>query len=41
MARASEGPPRGLSRSVMLVAGAVVVVLVAFASGYGYHRDEL
>lgn len=24
-----------------LVAGAVVVVLVAFASGYGYHRDEL
>ncbi len=25
----------------MLVAGAVVVVLVALASGYGYHRDEL
>jgi hypothetical protein len=26
---------------VLLVAGAVTVVLVAFASGYGYHRDEL
>jgi 4-amino-4-deoxy-L-arabinose transferase-like glycosyltransferase len=26
---------------VWLIAGAVTAVLVAFASGYGYHRDEL
>jgi len=26
---------------VALIAGAVTVVLAAFASGYGYHRDEL
>jgi hypothetical protein len=26
---------------VAIIAGAVSVVLVAFASGYGYHRDEL
>jgi 4-amino-4-deoxy-L-arabinose transferase-like glycosyltransferase len=26
---------------VVLTAGAVTVLLVAFASGYGYHRDEL
>jgi 4-amino-4-deoxy-L-arabinose transferase-like glycosyltransferase len=26
---------------VALIAGGVAVVLVAFASGYGYHRDEL
>jgi hypothetical protein len=26
---------------LVLIAGAVTVVLVAFASGYGYHRDEL
>jgi len=30
-----------VSRIALLVAGAVTVVLVAFASGYGYHRDEL
>jgi Dolichyl-phosphate-mannose-protein mannosyltransferase len=26
---------------VVLISGAVAVLLVAFASGYGYHRDEL
>jgi 4-amino-4-deoxy-L-arabinose transferase-like glycosyltransferase len=26
---------------VVLIAAAVAVVLIAFASGYGYHRDEL
>jgi 4-amino-4-deoxy-L-arabinose transferase-like glycosyltransferase len=26
---------------VLIIAGAVTMVLVAFASGYGYHRDEL
>ena len=31
----------GVSRVVWLIAGVVTVVLVAFASGYGYHRDEL
>jgi 4-amino-4-deoxy-L-arabinose transferase-like glycosyltransferase len=31
----------GVSRIVWLIAGAVTVVLVAFASGYGPHRDEL
>jgi hypothetical protein len=30
-----------VSRAVAVVAGAVTVVLVIFASGYGYHRDEL
>jgi hypothetical protein len=30
-----------MNRAVGLIAGTVVVVLVAFASGYGYHRDEL
>ena len=30
-----------MNRTVVLIAGAVTVVLVAFASGYGYHRDEL
>jgi 4-amino-4-deoxy-L-arabinose transferase-like glycosyltransferase len=30
-----------VGRIVWLVAGAVTVVLVALASGYGYHRDEL
>jgi 4-amino-4-deoxy-L-arabinose transferase-like glycosyltransferase len=41
--RAAESPgdPAGLSRTAVLIAGAVVVVLVAFASRYGYHRDEL
>lgn len=40
-----RGPaPRVCARAssiVVLIAGAVTVVLVAFASGYGYHRDEL
>jgi hypothetical protein len=31
----------GVSRGAMLIAGAVTVVLAAFATGYGYHRDEL
>ena len=26
---------------MLLIAGAVSGVLMAFASGYGYHRDEL
>ena len=26
---------------MFFIAGAVSVVLVAFASGYGYHRDQL
>jgi 4-amino-4-deoxy-L-arabinose transferase-like glycosyltransferase len=30
-----------LNRALVLTAGAVTAVLVAFASGYGYHRDEL
>jgi 4-amino-4-deoxy-L-arabinose transferase-like glycosyltransferase len=30
-----------VNRFVVLTAGAVTAVLVAFASGYGYHRDEL
>jgi hypothetical protein len=30
-----------VSRLVGLIAGTVTVVLVAFASGYGPHRDEL
>jgi 4-amino-4-deoxy-L-arabinose transferase-like glycosyltransferase len=30
-----------VNRIVVLIAGAVTLVLVAFASGYGYHRDEL
>ena len=30
-----------MNRIVVVIAGAVSVVLVAFASGYGYHRDEL
>ncbi|WP_189227760.1 glycosyltransferase family 39 protein [Saccharothrix coeruleofusca] len=30
-----------LSRGAVVVAGAVVVVLVALAGGYGYHGDEL
>jgi 4-amino-4-deoxy-L-arabinose transferase-like glycosyltransferase len=30
-----------VSRVVVLIGGAVTLVLVAFASGYGYHRDEL
>jgi Dolichyl-phosphate-mannose-protein mannosyltransferase len=33
--------PPGVNRALALVVAAVVVVLVAFASGYGYHRDEL
>lgn len=30
-----------MSRLAVLVAGAVTLVLAAFASGYGQHRDEL
>ncbi len=30
-----------LDGQVLLLAAAVVVLLLAFASGYGYHRDEL
>ena len=26
---------------MLIIAGAVSVLLIAFASGYGYHRDEL
>ena len=29
------------SRAVPVIAAAVIVLLVALASGYGYHRDEL
>lgn len=29
------------NRTLLLIAGTVAVVLIAFASGYGYHRDEL
>jgi 4-amino-4-deoxy-L-arabinose transferase-like glycosyltransferase len=29
------------NRAVWLIAGAVALLLVALASGYGYHRDEL
>jgi 4-amino-4-deoxy-L-arabinose transferase-like glycosyltransferase len=31
----------GVSRAVLAIAAAVTVVLLAFAAGYGYHRDEL
>lgn len=30
-----------ISRTTLLISAAVIAVLVAFASGYGYHRDEL
>src|SRR5918999_2456932 len=30
-----------MSRPLLLIAAGVTAVLVAFASGYGYHRDEL
>ncbi|HKP89170.1 MAG TPA: glycosyltransferase family 39 protein, partial [Thermoleophilaceae bacterium] len=30
-----------MNRASLLIAGAVALLLVAFASGYGYHRDEL
>jgi hypothetical protein len=30
-----------VNRYVLLLAGAVTAVLIAFAGGYGYHRDEL
>jgi 4-amino-4-deoxy-L-arabinose transferase-like glycosyltransferase len=30
-----------VNRLLLLIAGAVTLLLVAFASGYGYHRDEL
>ena len=35
-----DGPAR-LDRRVLAVAAAVSAVLLAFAAGYGYHRDEL
>ena len=42
---ARVGPGRGAARfalgSVVALGAAVVVVLVAFAGAYGYHRDEL
>jgi 4-amino-4-deoxy-L-arabinose transferase-like glycosyltransferase len=30
-----------VSKTVVAISAAVVAVLIAFASGYGYHRDEL
>ena len=30
-----------MNRAVWLIAGAVALLLIAFSSGYGYHRDEL
>ena len=30
-----------VSRIAALIAGATTALLVAFSSGYGYHRDEL
>lgn len=40
--QATPGVPRsGVNSAVVLIAAAVTVVLVAFASRYGYHRDEL
>ena len=30
-----------MSRAPVAIAAGVAVLLVAFASGYGYHRDEL
>ena len=30
-----------MSRTVAYIAAAVVLVLIALASRYGYHRDEL
>jgi 4-amino-4-deoxy-L-arabinose transferase-like glycosyltransferase len=33
--------PAPVSRVVVLIAAAVVLMLITFASGYGYHRDEL
>jgi len=30
-----------VNRPLVIAAGAVTAVLVALASGYGYHRDEL
>jgi 4-amino-4-deoxy-L-arabinose transferase-like glycosyltransferase len=34
-------PWRAMNRPVVLIAAAVTAVLIVFASGYGYHRDEL
>ena len=31
----------GVNRALYAIAGAVTLVLVVFAGGYGYHRDEL
>ena len=30
-----------MNRALYAIAGAVTLVLVVFAGGYGYHRDEL
>jgi 4-amino-4-deoxy-L-arabinose transferase-like glycosyltransferase len=30
-----------MNRAVLLIAATAIAVLIAFASGYGYHRDEL
>jgi Dolichyl-phosphate-mannose-protein mannosyltransferase len=38
--RSSASPPLGLG-PLMLVAALVALLLLAFAGGYGYHRDEL
>jgi Dolichyl-phosphate-mannose-protein mannosyltransferase len=34
-------PEASLDRGVLVIAAAVIAVLAAFASRYGYHRDEL
>ena len=34
-------PEASLDRGVLAIAAAVIAVLAAFASRYGYHRDEL
>src|SRR4051812_13606207 len=40
-AKAAADTLPAVNRFVVLTGGAVTMVLVAFASGYGYHRDEL
>src|SRR3954453_12829111 len=36
-----SAPTEPVSRTALAIAGAVGVGLIVFASGYGYHRDEL